>query len=169
MPADETTIRSTNPLTILLTHKAFILVLRIFLGVMFLYSSLHKIQHPDQFAIAVRAYELMPRELSQLFALFIAWSEAVAGVMLILGVMTQRAAGTILILLVMFTVAILSTMVRGMAIDCGCFSNEGGSQTNTPLIIRNLFLIAAAAMVMVFDRGAWSVTNALAKRRQPAS
>ena len=43
MTVEETTIRSTNPLTILLTNKVFIFALRIFLGVVFLYSSIYKI------------------------------------------------------------------------------------------------------------------------------
>ena len=165
MSTEQTTVRSTNPLTILLTHKAFIFVLRVFLGSMFVYSSIHKIQSPNEFAFAIRGYELLPIGLTNLFALFVAWSEAVAGIMLILGVMTRKAAGAVFIMLVMFTVAILTTVIRGMAIDCGCFSNEGGHPTTFPLIIRNLFLIAGAAMVMLFDRGDWGVSSAFARRR----
>jgi uncharacterized membrane protein YphA (DoxX/SURF4 family) len=99
MPEETQTIRSTNPLTVLLTHEAFIFVLRVFLGGLFLYSSLHKIQSPDEFAIAIRGYKLLPVELTNLFALAMAWSEAVAGIMLILGVMTKRAAGAVLLML----------------------------------------------------------------------
>ena len=165
MPSEDTTIRSTNPLTILLTHKAFIFVLRVFLGGLFLYSSIHKIQSPDEFAIAIRGYKLLPVGLTNLFALFVAWSEAVVGIMLILGVMTKKAAGGVFLLLAMFTVAILTTVIRGMAIDCGCFSNEGGHPTTFPLVIRNLFLIAAAAITMLFDRGAWSVSSAFSRHR----
>lgn len=162
---EPTTIRSTNPLTILLTNKLFIFALRVFLGGLFLYSSFHKIQSPEGFAIAIRAYKILPVELSNLFALLVAWSEAVAGVMLILGVMTKKAAGAILILLVMFTVAILATVVRGIAVDCGCFSSEGGHQTDLPLVLRNLFLIAAALMVMLFDGGFLRLSAALGRGR----
>jgi uncharacterized membrane protein YphA (DoxX/SURF4 family) len=165
MPEETQTIRSTNPLTVLLTHEAFIFVLRVFLGGLFLYSSLHKIQSPDEFAIAIRGYKLLPVELTNLFALAMAWSEAVAGIMLILGVMTKRAAGAVLLMLVMFVVAILTTIVRGIAIDCGCFSSEGGHQTDITLVIRNLFLLVAAAMIMRFDRGRWSVSSVFARRR----
>jgi uncharacterized membrane protein YphA (DoxX/SURF4 family) len=165
MPDESATIRSSNPLTILLTHRVFIFVLRVFLGGLFLYSSIHKIQSPNEFAAAIRDYKLMPIELTSLFALFVAWSEAVAGIMLILGVMTRHAAGAVFVLLVMFTVAIITTIVRGIAIDCGCFSNEGGDQTNYPLVIRNLFLLAAAAITMLFDRGSWSLSTAFARRR----
>jgi uncharacterized membrane protein YphA (DoxX/SURF4 family) len=165
MATEETTIRSTNPLTTLLTSRVFVFVLRIFLGAIFVYSSIHKIRNPAEFAFAIRGYELLPVAITNLFALLIAWSEVLAGIMLILGVMTRKAAGAILILLVMFTVAILTTMVKGLVIDCGCFGGGGDAPTTYPLVIRNLFLIAAAAMVMLFDRGAWSVSSAFSRRR----
>ncbi|MDH3216144.1 MAG: DoxX family membrane protein [Candidatus Krumholzibacteria bacterium] len=164
MSNESSTVASTNPLTILLTNKVFLFVLRVFLGVLMLYSSIHKAQNPDEFAIAIRGYKLLPVGFTNLFALFIAWSEAVAGIMLILGVMTRKAAGAVLILLAMFTFAIIATMVRGMVIDCGCFGSEGGHQTGTTLVIRNLFLIAAAVMTMLFDRGFWSVSTAFSRR-----
>ena len=167
MPAEDATIRSTNPLTIFLTHKAFIFLLRVAIGGIFIFSSGHGIQHPNKFAIVVRQYELMPYSLTPLFALFVSWSEMLAGVMLVFGVMTKRAAGAILILLVMFAIAILTTLLRGMVIDCGCFSNEGGHQTDFAMIIRNLFLIAGAVMIMLFDRGAWSLSSAFSKRPGP--
>lgn len=165
MTVEESTIRSTNPLTVLLTNKVFIFVLRILLGGMFIYSSIHKIQNPEAFAFAIRGYDLLPDSLSSLFAILIAWSEALAGIMLVLGVMTKKAAGAILLMLAMFTVAVLTTMVKGLVIDCGCFGKDGNQSTSFPLVIRNLFLIAAAAMVMLFDRGAWSVSSAFPKRR----
>ena len=165
MTTESSTIRSSNPLTVLLTSNLFIFVLRIFLGGMFIYSAIHKIQNPDAFAIAIRGFDLLPLGLTNIFALFVAWSEIVAGIMLVFGVLTKQAAGAAFILLGMFTIAILTTIVRGIAVDCGCFSNEGGHQTDYTLIVRNLFLIAAAAMVILFDRGFLSLSSAFAKRR----
>ncbi len=164
MPVESTTVRSSNPLTVFLTSGVVLFVLRILLGGLFVFSSIEKVQHPDEFAIAVRAYKLLPVGLSNLFALAVAWAEIVAAGMLILGIMTRRAAGAILLLLVMFTVAIATTLLRGLAIDCGCFSNEGGSQTGFALIIRNLFLMATAAILILYDRGLWSLSAVFSKR-----
>ncbi|MEE9271279.1 MAG: MauE/DoxX family redox-associated membrane protein [Candidatus Krumholzibacteria bacterium] len=164
MPVESTTVRSSNPLTVFLTSGVVLFVLRILLGGLFVFSSIEKVQHPDEFAIAVRLYKLLPVGLSNLFALAVAWSEIVAAGMLILGIMTRRAAGAILLLLVMFTVAIATTLLRGLAIDCGCFSNEGGSQTGFALIIRNLFLMATAVILILYDRGLWSLSAVFSKR-----
>jgi putative oxidoreductase len=156
---ETTTVRSSNPLTLLFTNKLFIFVLRLFLGGMFVYSSWHKIADPGAFAISIRGYQLLPIAVTNIFALFIAYSEALAGIMLILGIMTRKAAGAIFVMLVMFTIAIMTTIVRGIAVDCGCFSNEGGHSTNYTLVIRNLFLITASMMVMLFDGGLWSLDS----------
>ncbi len=160
-----TSTRSSNPLTVFLTSKAFILVLRVFLGGLFIFSSMDKVLDPGRFAVAVRAYKLLPVPLTNLFALTMAWSELVAGIMLLLGIGTRKAAGALLLLLVVFIGAIGATLVRGLVIDCGCFSNEGGGRVTYLLILRNLFLIAAALMIMRFERGYLGIGSMFAKRR----
>lgn len=161
----ETTAGSRNPLTLLFTNKLFILVLRVFLGAMFIYSSIHKIAEPNAFAISVRGFQMLPVSLTNIFALFVAWTEMIAGIMMLVGIMTRKAAGALLILLAMFTIAITSTIVRGLVVDCGCFSNEGGSHTDWQLIVRNIFLITATLMVMFYDRGMLSVSSLFGKSR----
>jgi len=161
MTTDSKAVRSSNPLTLLLTSKGFVLVLRVFLGALFVFSATGKVADPERFAIAVRAYELLPVSLTNLFALVLSWAEILSGIMLILGVYTRKAAAAVLLLLVMFTVAIATTMIRGLVIDCGCFSNEGGSQTGLLLVLRNLFLIAACLIVMRFDNGFFALSRLL--------
>jgi uncharacterized membrane protein YphA (DoxX/SURF4 family) len=153
-----------NPLTAILSHRWFVLVLRVFLGVLFVYSAADKVLEPEKFAIATRAYELLPVSLTNLFALVLSWSEMLAGIMLIFGVQTRKAAAAVFLLLVMFIVAIGTTIVRGMAIDCGCFGNEGGTQTGYLLILRNLFLIAAALIVMRFETGYLGLSRIVSRR-----
>lgn len=157
-------IRSKNPITLLLTSSVVIVALRVGLGALFIYSAWDKVGSPAKFAIAVRGYDMLPLALTNLFALGVAWGELVAGVMLILGVFTRKAAGAVFILLLAFTIAIVTTQVRGIVVDCGCFSNEGGHQTDYTLAVRNLFLMTAAAMVMLFDRGALSVSGRFGRR-----
>jgi uncharacterized membrane protein YphA (DoxX/SURF4 family) len=159
-----TTTAGGNPLTVLLTNKVFILVLRIFLGVVFVLASADKVLEPDKFAIAVRGYQLVPVGLSNLFAIVIAWGELIAAIMLIFGVFTRKAAAAILLMLIMFTGAIAIMMVRGIVVDCGCFSNEGGSQTGFALILRNLFLMVTALMIMRFESGYFGLSKFFSRK-----
>lgn len=167
MSTESTTeTRGGNPLTVLITNKVFILVLRVFLGVVFILASADKVLEPDKFAVAVRGYQLMPVELSNLFAIVVAWGELIAAIMLIFGVLTRKAAGAIFLLLLMFTVAIAIIMIRGVVIDCGCFANEGGSQTGARLIVRNIFLMITALMIMRFESGYFGLSKFFSKMKR---
>lgn len=168
MATSSTAARRTNPLTALLTGKEFIAVLRVLLGAVFVYSAWDKVLHPERFAIAVRAYEILPQSLTNVYALALAWAELLTGLLLVLGLYTRKAAAAILMLLLVFIVAIATTVVRGMVIDCGCFSNEGGAKTGYLLILRNLFLIAAALMVMRFENGFFALSRFASRRPRAA-
>jgi uncharacterized membrane protein YphA (DoxX/SURF4 family) len=136
----------------ILTGRLLNLVLRLGLGGIFLYAAVEKVLHPASFAIAVRGYKLVPFAYSNLFAIAMSWSEFVAASMLILGILTRKAAAAVFILLVAFIVAITTVLVRGMVVDCGCFG-AGGSSTSWLLIARNLLLLAAAYLVVRYNDG----------------
>jgi uncharacterized membrane protein YphA (DoxX/SURF4 family) len=135
-----------------LTGRPLNLLLRLFLGGLFLYAAAAKVIHPASFAIAVRGYKIVPFEYSNLFALAISWSELFAASMLILGILTRKAAAAIFILLLVFIAAIATVLVRGMVVDCGCFGERGDS-TSWLLIVRNLFLLAAAFLIIRYNDG----------------
>jgi len=150
--------------TDLFKSKELLLVLRLFLGVLFIYASYDKIIHPDRFAIAVRAYNIVPLELSNLFSMMLAWSEMIAGVLLVLGIFTKKAAGTIFILLSMFIIAITISLVRGLVIDCGCF--KAGDSTHPIdlwLLVRDIFLLGIAIIIIIWDKGDLSLSSKLTR------
>jgi putative oxidoreductase len=148
--------QSQHPILRFLSRKEVIPVLRTFLGVVFVWASIHKILYPELLAATARSYEILPVSLSNLFAIFLAWSELFAGVFLILGVLTRPSALVVTMLLFMFIVAISATMIRGLVIDCGCF-DEKGHRVDAILLARNLLLILLAILIYRFDRGYFSL------------
>lgn len=148
----------------LFKRKEIIFLLRLIIGGVFIYASFDKIQHPHQFAISVRAYQILPIAISNLFALSVAWAEMVAGIMLILGIFTKKAAAAIGMLSVMFIAAICIVLIRGLVIDCGCFSAQGGSAVGPMLLVRNVLILTGIALIMRFDTGFLSLS-----RRRPES
>ena len=140
-------------MTNILKNKYFILGLRLLVGTVFLYAAWSKIEHPHQFGIAVRGYQIIPVSVSNLFAVSVAWIEAVAGAFLILGLFTRASGGAVMILLGIFIVAVGAVLVRGMAVDCGCFKGEGGATTGPLLIVRNVGLLFATFLVTRYDQG----------------
>ena len=101
------------------------LLARLILGGILVVAGGLKIPHPDKSAMAVRAYELLPISVANLFGYSLPWVEVGVGILLILGIAVRinAAIGTLLMLL--FVIAISQAWARGLSIDCGCFGNGG--------------------------------------------
>lgn len=100
---------------------------RLFVGVVFIYASYYKIIEPAAFAKSIWYYHLVPGSLINLMALILPWLELFAGVGLILGVFYRGSVIWVNVLLVVFIIALASTIARGIDIDCGCFKAAGSA------------------------------------------
>ena len=107
----------------LITHPVLGLLLRVYVGGVFIYASMYKINYPGEFAETIASYQLVPYWGVNLMALIMPWAELVSGILMVLGVRTKSAAAAIGGMLVMFSLAILITLLRGIPIGCGCFTS----------------------------------------------
>ena len=114
-----------------------LLLIRLFLGGLFIYMGISKIADPVMFLKQVRLYDMLPESPPYFLngtAVFLPWLEVVCGVALILGVGIRGSALSIAGMLAVFTPAIF---LRAMAIhntegtpffqiafDCGCGGGE---------------------------------------------
>jgi uncharacterized membrane protein YphA (DoxX/SURF4 family) len=101
------------------------LLARLGLGGVLLYAGYLKVFTPEKSMMAVRAYELLPIWLANIFGLVLPWLEIGAGVLLIIGVGIRYAAIFGSALMIAFIIAIAQAWARGLAIDCGCFGDGG--------------------------------------------
>src|SRR5512138_2835958 len=69
-------------------HSILALLVRLYLGGLFLVACIHKIRHPELFAVDVATYQLLPLSTVNLFSIVIPWIELAVGAMLLLGVRT---------------------------------------------------------------------------------
>ena len=104
-----------------LTHPRLTVRTQIALGVFFVVAALPKIADPPAFAHMVYNYRIPPGPLVNAAALVMPWAELLAGLALILGIWRRTAALLVGALLAVFVVAISVNLLRGNAIDCGCF------------------------------------------------
>jgi uncharacterized membrane protein YphA (DoxX/SURF4 family) len=132
-----------------LEHPLILLVLRLFLGMMFVYASWDKILHPAQFAQAVYNYKILPVPLVNLFALILPWVELIAGLGLILGIYIRGNALIITCLLFTFVAAAGISIYRNLDITCGCFDTAGGRKVGARLIIEDSSLLLISLWVLV--------------------
>jgi uncharacterized membrane protein YphA (DoxX/SURF4 family) len=97
------------------------LIARLVVGGIFIYASFYKIIDPGSFAKSIWYYHLVPGSLINLMALILPWVELLCGLSLVLGVFYRGAVAWVNVLTVIFIIALATTIVRGIDIDCGCF------------------------------------------------
>lgn len=94
---------------------------RIIIGGIFLIAGLAKISDPVRFLLTLREFDLFPGGVIRFMAVYIPWLEFILGLFIILGILYRTSSLMLAFLIVIFTVAILSVIIRSMEIDCGCF------------------------------------------------
>lgn len=132
-----------------LSHPYVGLLLRVYVGGVFVYASMYKINYPGEFAETIASYQLLPYWTVNLTALIMPWLELASGVLLVLGVRTKSAAALVGGMLLLFSLVILVTLLRGIPIGCGCFTS-----VEEPLgwgtLWRDLLWLAMTLQVYIF-------------------
>ncbi len=117
----------------LLDSRWISLLVRVALGLVFVYSSWAKIADPPAFAEMVWNYGILPGFLVNPIAIILPWLELLAGLALISGFLRKGAALLIGLMLVVFMVALSTDLARGIAIECGCFPTASEAKTAVEL------------------------------------
>lgn len=126
---------------------------RFILGTVLVASGLPKLTQREQFAEAIRRYEILPRPLVNSLATWLPRLEVTVGVALIAGVGLQAAAALVAVLLLAFAAGIAINLLRGRMIDCGCGGVAKPRMIGWPLVARNLLLSSVAVGVMIVVPG----------------
>ena len=129
------------------------LVIRIVLGCVFLYASVHKILDPAGFAAAIYNYRILPDELINIAALVLPWVELILGICLIGGWWLPGAVALTNLLFITFTAALLFNVVRGLDINCGCFSTApASSEASSALwyVLRDLLFLLFSGYLFLY-------------------
>ena len=144
----------------IVTDKRIVLLFRLVLGATFIYASLDKIAHPEQFARIIYNYKILPPFLINIFAVTLPWVELVAGLFLILGIFTQSAAFLICFLLMVFVFAISINLFRGIDLNCGCFSTDpAGKKEGISLLFKDFLFLFMGLMVFFFNKGFATISS----------
>ena len=124
-----------------LTHPLVVIIVRSFLGVVFIIAAVEKIAMPETFAIAIEAYKLMPTQIVNISALIVPWIELLCGIFLIAGAFSRASAALLSVLLVVFIVALISALLRELKIDCGCFGPAHATPVGWGKVFEDLGLL----------------------------
>ncbi|MEW6068127.1 MAG: MauE/DoxX family redox-associated membrane protein [Nitrospirota bacterium] len=134
-----------------------IFLLRIFLGLMFVYASIHKINNPVDFSQIIAKYEILPFWAINITAIILPWLELWIGILLIMGIFVRSCAIIQCGLLVVFILSIGFNIVRGLDFYCGCFPEDNiFSGTNYLHITLNIFWLLMAILLFMLERRRFS-------------
>lgn len=131
------------------------LACRLILGGVLLVAGGLKVGNLAESVEAVRAYRLLPYELTAVAGYALPLIEVAVGVLLILGLFTRFSGLVGALLLAAFVIAIASVWARGLSIDCGCFGGGGETDPAKALaaypgeIARDLALMACGVWLSV--------------------
>ena len=140
----------SRPLSEWLSHPWLTVRVQIALGAIFVVAALPKLIDPPSFAHMIYNYRLVPGAAVNAFALVMPWVELLAGLALILGVWPREASALAGFLLLVFIAAIGFNLVRGHAVDCGCFDVHSAGKSREELLSEMRWvLIRDAAMLLL--------------------
>ncbi len=135
----------------IVTNEYFCLLLRFYVGGVFIYASMGKIANPALFSENVAAYNILPFWSINLVAIFIPWLELVCGLFLIIGLRTKTVASILVGMLVLFTAFVILNIKRQAPITCACFEGMG-EPIGWPKVAHNLMWLVMTILVFFFDR-----------------
>jgi putative oxidoreductase len=132
----------------LLSHRYALMASRAILGTVFILASIDKIASPAVFAASIEAYGMLPLWSVNMAALIVPWLELLCGVFLFGGVYIRGSSSVAGALLAVFIVAISSAILRGLAIDCGCFGAGAVTPVGWMRVIEDAGLLVLSVHVL---------------------
>ena len=109
--------------TYILGEKSIFLI-RLIMGIVFIYASYSKILDPLSFSQNIHNYGVAPLFAENIIALTLPWVELFIGLGLIFNIKYDVCVDISICLMIIFIILILQAYLRGKSIDCGCFSND---------------------------------------------
>jgi len=133
------------------------------LGITLIVAGAIKLPWPEASVQAVRAYQLLPFDLTRPIGYALPVLEVVVGLLLVTGLFTRIAGWIGVAIMAAFIFGISWVWAHGISIDCGCFG--GGGETENGIaqypweIARDVGLLACGAWAGLFPRSPLALDN----------
>lgn len=143
----------------LLSNKYLLFLFRVIVGFVFIYAGILKISDSAGFSDAINNYDLLPLSFVNIFAITLPWIEVVAGLFLLFGVSVKENSFIISVTLIVFILAIVISLGRGLNIDCGCFGTSSGTKVGIIKLVENIILLTFSLLLTKFNSFYLSITS----------
>jgi uncharacterized membrane protein YphA (DoxX/SURF4 family) len=119
-----------------------IVIVCLIIGGIFFVSGLLKVINPEAFRKTLSTHGLFSTGTIHLISLVLPYVEIAVGLLFALGFKLKVTGGIVICLLILFTIEGSFAYALSTAVDCGCFSTEGGGEPiGVKFFFRNGLLI----------------------------
>lgn len=144
----------------LLANRWLELMTRMVIGTIFVSASIEKAADPASFAVLIENYKFLTPAAALFVASTLPWIELICGISMLLGIAVRGSSLVIGLMTIGFTAAVVSGVLRGLDISCGCYTldPEVGKigwlkvAENTGLVVLSVFLVYSTAARVTLDR-----------------
>jgi uncharacterized membrane protein YphA (DoxX/SURF4 family) len=125
-----------------------LLVIRLYLGLLFLLSAIGKIRNQHDFVQGVVEYQILPEKIARIGGLLLPWIEIVIALALIMGFALPLAGVASFLLIGSFTIAVTINLQRGHTIRCHCYGVASTSTIGRGTVARNIWLLLFSTLIV---------------------
>jgi uncharacterized membrane protein YphA (DoxX/SURF4 family) len=126
------------------------------IGALFLYAGAIKAADPARFSADITNYRLMPQLMAAAVALYLPWLEIVCGMGLIFQKLYRGALLILSGLCVVFLLALISALARGLDISCGCFGHSHPHPVGAAILL-DIALLGILVALLCLERASTRV------------
>jgi len=125
--------------------------IRLFVGIVFIYAGYIKIIDPMGFAKNIYQYQILSDYWVNVTAIILPWLEVVCGLSLVFIPRLRRGSSAwIFLMLLVFTVAVAYSVLRGLDISCGCLSTDPeAAKIGWKKVTENIGMIVLTALIFI--------------------
>jgi len=116
-----------------------------FVAWVFLLAGIAKLLSPAKTVAAIQAYLNVPSPAARFLAIVLPWCEIVLALSLLVGLAAPYSSIGAVLLLVLFSTAQVSALLRGKDMNCGCFGTLSTRRLSWMNVIANVVLIATSS------------------------
>lgn len=161
---------TNNAMKTITEHPLTEFLVRCLLAAIFLAASLSKINAITDFAHSILNYKLFSWHFALIVATILPWLELLCSFSLLLGIYQRAATIILLFLLSVFTLLVLWTLIIGLDISCGCFTQDPqASRIGWLKVVENCGLLLLAIFLLVRSGSSWTVFTLIEHTSQKPS
>lgn len=146
-------------------------MLRVALGLIFLFSGIFKLVDLDAFQKDVLSYQILLKQPAGWIALLLPVLEVIVGAFLIFGWLQAGALAAVLLMNIGFAFVHIYTMQRNLDVKCGCFGRF--SLSSPVMLVFNTLMLGTAFWLLmddlrrnVIEKPKYRLSNDLMRRRK---